>query len=771
MTVRKVNCSELVSANPDSDDRMPPKGPMLGAGQVALLKQWIDEGAVWPEVAGPSQAVRHNEMTVTDEDRRHWSFLPIKLSAPPPVNAIESAPAVIDRFVESDLEHEGFGFRPSAPRRKLIRRAYFDLVGLPPEPEEIEEFVNDPDPQAYEKLIERLLASPHYGERWGRHWLDLARYADSDGYESDVDRPLAWPYRDWVIRALNADLPFDTFVKWQVAGDEYAPENADAVCATGFLAAGPWQTTTPADTEENKQKLRYDELDDIVATVGSSMLGLTLGCARCHDHKFDPIPTRDYYRMVTAFSTSARMETFLSKPRRELELWKAQQHKAYRETKMTELGLSEEEKFWLRQPEHSSVPIQQRIYQRYGTQVKATDDQLRAWLPEKQRAVWQALESASTKDGNMARALLVIDTQSEPMPGYLLERGSVLSRKESLTAGFMQVLLRGRSGEEYFPVASSLPTQSEVDDSGFKRLASTFQREALAEWLTDPNQGAGNLLARVIVNRLWQHHFGEGLVRTPNDFGAQGAAPADPALLDWLAGELIRGGWKLKPLHRLIMESTAYRQDVIGPGANGQPSVSGSEASLFRRHPLRLEAEAMRDALLSVSGRLNPQMFGPPFRPIISKAAIATRSKDPYPTDIQDGPEICRRSIYAFIKRSVRNPMMEVFDAPDPTASCGRRETTTIATQALTLMNDDFVRGCAVQFATRVVREAGEDQQKQVERAYLLGLGRLPSDLELNKAETFLSAGSKDHGANPVKASLADLCQVLFTLNEFVYID
>ena len=701
--------------------------------------------------------IRKPGMVVTEKDRNHWAFRPL--------GGVESI--AIKNSVDSFVFGHDVPTLKEASRRTLVRRLYLDLTGLPPTPEQVGAFEQDSDARGYERLVDQLLASRHFGERWGRHWLDVARYADSDGYESDLDRREAWPYRDWVIRALNDDLPFDTFLKWQIAGDEIAPANPDAVIATGFLAAAPFQDTTPADTEENKLKIRYDELDDMVSTTSLAFLGLTLGCARCHDHKFDPLPTRDYYRMAAVFSTTERRVASLSKPRREFEMWREKQRLAWREAKMTELGLAEDQKYWLRQPEHFAVPAQTKLYKEYGERLKIGDGALRAGLPEPQRGIWDLLEkaTAANEGGRLPaeKAWVTVDRQAEPLPQYLLGRGSVLSRKEEVHAGFLQVVSRGKTPEEFLREArpaglGNTSDPSVVGADGFIHPVTTYQRTALATWLTDVEQGAGALVARVIVNRIWQHHFGEGLVKAPNDFGYQSDPPSNAALLEWLAGELVRNGWHLKPIHKAILMSAAYRQQIgSGPRA--------------LRHPIRLESDALRDSILAVSGQLNRKMFGPPFRPIIPKEAIATRSKDEYPTSIQEGPEIWRRSVYAFVKRSVPNPVMEVFDAPDSSSSCGRRNVTTVPTQALTLMNSQLVRKAAVQFAQRVITEAGTEPAAQIERAYRLALGRGPSVAEKARANEFLQQAPDAGGAALPVEGLTDLCHVLFTLNEFIYVD
>ena len=698
------------------------------------------------------------EMQITEKDRNYWAFRMLSEVLPPRggVNGV-------DAF----LFPEETPLPKNAARSKLIRRLYLDLLGLPPTPEQVAFFQRDPSPDAYERLVDQLLANRHFGERWARHWLDLARYADSDGYEDDLDRREGWPYRDWVIRAFNEDLPFHTFLQWQIAGDEIAPTLPDAVIATGFLAAAPSQGTTPADTEENKLKIRYDELDDMVSTSASAFLGLTLGCARCHDHKFDPLPTRDYYRMAAIFSTTERRVAFLSKPRQEFEHWKEKQKVAQRDAKMTALGLTEEQKFWLRQPEHFFVPIQAQLYKEYGGQLKINDQQLRDGLPESRRNVWDALEKAIAGiDASRLptdKALVALDKQDEPVRQYLLRRGSVLSRKEEVSAGFLQVLSRRKGPEEFLREARPYPRVApadspRVDKDGFVQPATTYQRKALALWLTDLEQGAGPLVARVIVNRIWQHHFGEGFVRTPDDFGYQSDAPSHPQLLEWLAAELVRHRWQLKPLHKLILMSAAYRQDT-----------EGTHGSI--RHPVRLESDALRDTILAVSGQLNRKMFGPAFRPIIPKEGMATRSKDEYPSNIEEGPEIWRRSVYAFAKRSVPNPLMEVFDAPDSSASCGRRNVTTVPTQALTLLNNEAIRKSAVQFAQRVITEVGLIPDAQIRRAYQLALSRLPTLEEEARALKFLAAAPDATGAALPVEGLSDLCHVLFTLNEFIYVD
>ncbi|MGP0067767.1 MAG: PSD1 and planctomycete cytochrome C domain-containing protein [Isosphaeraceae bacterium] len=743
--------------------RMPSRANALASDEIALFSRWVAEGAPWPEThASAATPVKSSEMVVTDIDREHWSFRPLRPVAPPEVTHGGWVRNPIDRFLLAKQEAKGLAPTSEADRRTLIRRLTFDLVGLPPTHEAVEAFARGQRSDDYERMVDRLLASPQYGERWGRHWLDVARYADSDGYEGDRDRPHAYRYRNFVIRALNADMPFDRFVRWQIAGDQYEPDDADALAATGFCTAAPSQETTPADTDENKAKIRYDELDNMLATAGSGLLGLTIGCARCHDHKFDPIPTRDYYRMLAAFTNSMRREAPLSRPHRDLELWIEEQRRLYREDAMQKLGLTDAERFWLRQPEHFFIPVQIALYKKYGKALDPSTEALRTWLDESKRAEWKVLERRAAEAKSRGAdpsvtGLILLDRGPEPEASYLLGRGSITVKKDVVTLGFLQVLSRGRTPEEHRSRA-----MARAHSGGRNGLGTTYRRAAMAQWLTDVNQGAGALLARVIVNRLWQHHHGDGLVRTPDDFGRTGDSPRHPELLEWLASELIRNDWRLKPIHRLIVTSAAYRQGSAQDPR--RPALDPDDRLLTHRRPIRLEAEAIRDAMLAASGRLNGRMFGPPFRPRIPAAAISTRSKDAYPADIAEGPDIWRRSVYAFIKRSVVNPFAETFDAPDSTATCGRRNITTVPTQNLAILNDPFVRGCARDLARRATSEAGPAPADRVRRAYELALGRPPRDGELAAAREFLGAGDGPE-------SFVDLCHVLFTLNEFIDID
>jgi Protein of unknown function (DUF1549)/Protein of unknown function (DUF1553)/Planctomycete cytochrome C len=664
----------------DVDEQMPPKGNRLPVETVALMERWVQEGAEWKQTGTGVVGAGPGSTTVTNQDRRHWSFLPLKTIAVPAAPRTGWARTPIDLFILSAQEAHGLHPNAEASRRMLIRRLYFDVLGLPPTPEQIDAFERDPSPNAYELLVDRLLADPHYGERWGRHWLDAARYADSAGYEEDRPRPDAYRYRDFVIRALNDDLPYDRFVQWQIGGDLLAPENPEALAATGFMTAAP--DDRPSETGRSNQ-FSCAELDDIVSTTGSAILGLTIGCARCHDHKFDPIPSLDYYRLTAFFTSTERVER----------------------------------------------PLDQH-----------------------------AGHVAAGKSAPVPRVLSVQDGPEKKT--HVLVRGDPEQEGPEVKAGFLSIFAPPEVDRSFF--------------AGFFRRRKT--RADLARWLTDVDHGAGALAARVAVNRIWQHHFGRGLVETPGDFGARGDLPTNPALLDWLAGELIRDGWRLKPLQKQILMSAAYRQDIASDDA--RLAIDPGNRLWWRREPQRVEAEILRDSILSASGRLNLQCFGPAVKPRMSPEAISVtnrkRGYDEWPANVKDGPETWRRSIYIFEKRANLFPFLQAFDAPNAAGSCTRRNPTTVAPQALALLNDPFMREQAWAFAARLSKFGGMDAR--VRAAFELALGRDPAPSEAAGSLRFIEAQANDRRAeNPSvdaeTASLADFCQGLMASNEFSYID
>jgi Protein of unknown function (DUF1549)/Protein of unknown function (DUF1553) len=609
------------------------------------------------------------EMQVTDADREYWAFAPIRNTFP--------EGASIDSFVYAKQREKNLTAAPEASKRTLIRRLYFDLTGLPPPPEAIDAFLADKSAHSYETLIDQLLASPHFGELWARRWLDVARFAESYGFEHDYDRKYAFYFRDFVIRAFNQDMPYDQFVRWQIAGDELAPADPLALMATGFLAAGVYPTQL---TVSDAERIRYDAMDDMLATTGSAMLALTIGCARCHDHKYDPIPMRDYYRMLSAFTTTVRSEVTLD---------------------LESLAKGE--------AQHSAADIAPAG----GTQNPHLHE------------VMISSEGKHIKPVRMHMSNRHIpDFYKET---YVLNRGDPEQKIGVAELGFLQVLSRTND------VSRWMNKSKDVRTSG--------RRAAVSYWMTDVESGAGQLLARVIVNRLWQHYFGRGIVATPNDFGAQGDRPTHPELLDWLAAELIRNGWRLKPIHKLIVMSETYRLGRLESAENEK--IDPENRFLWRRHSRRLEAEAIRDNALAVGGMLDETMYG--------AGTLDEKSR--------------RRSTYFTVKRSQLVPSMQVFDWPDTLTSLGHRTVTTTQSQALVFMNDAQFRQMAEGFAGRIMEEPD-----WIGKAYIIAYGRPPSNGERTLGEAFVRRQSESHGGDGNKA-LVDFCAALMSASEFIYID
>ncbi len=652
---------------------MPQDAPKLSDAEIGQIASWIDHGAPYDEGLIPSAKPEQpwTERTVDPKVRKFWSFQPLAVTRPPVDAARTAWPRnPIDAFINQSLDRQNLTPNGEAGPRALVRRVTFDLIGLPPTAAELDAFEADPSPAAYAALVDRLLASPHYGNRWARHWLDLARFAESHGFEHDYDRPTAYHFRDFVIRAFNDDLPYDTFVRWQLAGDEFAPHDSMALMATGFLAAGVHSTQI---TKNEVEKQRYDELDDMLATTGNAILGLSVGCARCHDHKFDPIPQADYYRLLSAFTTTVRTEVDL--------------------------------------------------------QPRQTDRR-----PVKALIASEGLPPVR------------LHTQGDDFfkQTFFLSRGDVNQKQGAAPLGFLQVLMRSPDREKHWPAEPP------------KGSRTSYRRTALADWLTDTQSGAGQLVARVIVNRLWQHHFGHGIVATPNDFGTRGERPSHPELLDWLAAELIRHNWQLKPIQRLILTSAAYRESSEADRA--KESVDPLNRFFWRHEKRRLEGEVVRDALLACGNRLDERMFGP------GSLDEAQR----------------RRSIYFTVKRSELVPMMQVFDAPEALTSMGDRPSTTIAPQALLLLNNVNVRACARAFAARLLPALDRSPAEAVRGGYRMALCRDPRSDELEDSITFIEQQRALHASDPKAAesqthardaALLDFCQVLMCLNEFVYVD
>lgn len=725
--------------------------------------------------AAPS--VADYDAVITKSDREHWAFQPVKRPEVPAVRDKGWVRNPIDAFILAKLEEKGWKASSAAKPQALLRRTYFDVIGLPPTPDEVGEFLKDASQTSLDRVAERLLAKPAYGERWGRHWLDLVRYAETNGYERDGAKPYVWRYRDYVIRSFNDDKPFDRFIVEQLAGDELPDANSDTVIALGYYRLGPWDDE-PADPLED----RYDQLDDIVGTTSQVFLGLTLACARCHNHKFEPLTQLDYYRQVAVFAPLQRFQLSrfdLDAPAGNFEqlakLSQRDKEIATLRGKIEELqGASLVEflksgksklpaeviaAFQVKPADRNEVHKQ--LIAKHSRQL---DEELALQLPEETRAkvgeLTKQIDELQRATPDLPRAYFLHEPSSTPPATNVLLRGKPTRPGTASPPGMPTVLV---SRQPEFLAATERTSQ---------------RRLTFARWLASPENP---LTARVIVNRVWQFHFGEGLVRTASDFGVMGDPPTHPELLDWLADWFVREGWSIKKLHRLILTSNTYR---MSKQAIPEYAAADPENRLWWRVPYRrLEVEAIRDAMLSVSGRLNPKMYGPSMYPFVPKEALAGSSDPDKIWPAFDEQEASRRTVYAFIKRSLVVPMIEVLDLCDTTRSSAKRAVTSVAPQALTLFNGHFVNQQAGHFAARLEREAGQDSEKQIRLAYMLSFSRDPTANEVRAMQDYLSAETRQfqevakdskESLSPEAArrkALEQLCRVILNLNEFVYSD
>jgi len=745
---------------------MPMGMDKLGESDIAVIAQWINGLSPKVATAADTIPVRQPGYSITERDRQFWSFIKPARPALPKVGDRRWVQNEVDAFVLSKLEQNGLRPNRAASPGELLRRVYFDLIGLPPSPEESEEFLKNPSDAAYAKVVDRLLASPHYGERWGRHWLDLARYADSGGYEFDYDRPHAWRYRDYVIKSFNEDKPYDRFIIEQLASDQLDGVDVkaipEALVPTGFVRNGP--TVDNANNEET----RMDELDDMVTTTSSVFLGLTVGCARCHDHKYDPIPQRDYYRMQAIFFPFQKAEVVMV-AKEEEEAYKARNKEIdellnpYRqkiaaiEEPVRQRLLNEKTEFHVRLAEMSSgfegktkEQYRDETAKRFARDVKLQPEEIEALLaPEDlktRKEIQDGIDKINKTRPKLLPAAMGVTDKDNPDKAYLLKRGDWRNKGEEVQPGLPQVL------------------------TGDTNLDLKNRRRQLAQWIASADNP---LTARVAVNRIWQYHFGKGVVRTPSDFGATGDRPSHPELLDWLATEFVKRGWSWKAMHRLVLLSNTYRQSSQ---FNDQSAARDPENRLlWRMNPRRLEAEPLRDSILAVSGKLNPEMFGPGIYPRIDPDVVNTGSRPRWPLDAKDDQSVWRRSVYIFVKRSVLLPLIEVFDCPATVVSGPVRAVSTVSPQALALMNNEFVLRQAGFFAERVVKEAGEDRRAQIVRAFKIALNRAPNAKEIEWSLSFLKSQAEGYAQRkdeePEKAALRDFCHAIINLNEFVYVD
>jgi mono/diheme cytochrome c family protein len=737
------------------DPGMPYKKPKLEAADIATIADWIRAGVPYerPVLKSRTTIAAAEAVTsepLTDEERNHWAFQPVRRAGPPPVKNAEWVRNDVDRFVLAALEAKGLKPAPPAAREQLLRRVTFDLIGLPPTLEEINDFLRDDSPRAYEKVVDRLLSSPHYGERWGRHWLDLARYGETDGFEHDAVRPNAWRYRDYVIRAFNADKPYDRFVREQLAGDELYPDEPDAVIATAFNLMGP----DMVDSADQLQR-RHNTLNDITDTAGLAFLGLTMGCARCHDHKFEPLSQRDYYQLQAFFTPvqfqtdlpvlapgdkaayAAAMTDYLEKTKTErdaLGVLEAPVRKKIFEQKLAKL--SDEARAAFQTPPEKRTTEQLNQIQETAELVEVSDTEVNKAMSPDERSRQKKLKDELKRVPAPAAPTTTMALQNPnkaPARTYMLIRGDVNNRGEEVRPGFPRVV----AGDDGTPTPPDSPA--------------TGRRARLAGWIASPSNP---LTARVMANRVWQHHFGRGIVATASDFGFRGKRPTHPELLDWLASEFVSQGWSVKALHRLLLLSATYQQSVA---ASTEALARDPENLLYsRRDRIRLEGEVIRDSLLAISGVLNPAVGGHGVFPAIPLDVFKGSKGWSVSSKASDRN---RRSIYIFARRNLRFPFLEVFDAPDSNLSCPERGRSTSAPQSLTLLNADEVIAAASATAGRIGSQT-QSSPAQIDLACRMVLGRHPTPKEEALAKEFLS-----------RSPLPEFCRALFNLNAFVYVD
>ena len=733
--------SLLVKAVHYDELQMPPAGKLAEA-QIAVLEKWVAAGAAWGGNPGkPAAMAVRKPGSITDADRAWWAFRTPKRTTPPDAGA-GWARTPIDRFVAQRLADAGAKPAPVADPAALLRRVTFDLTGLPPTPAETAAFAADPSPAAYDRAVDRLLASPRYGERQARAWLDLVRYAESDGYRGDFARPHAWKYRDYVIDSFNSDKPFDRFAREQLAGDELYPGDPAAKIATGYLTLWPYEWNQ-ADVVTQRSTI----LNDITDTTADVFLGLGMGCARCHDHKFDPILQKDYYALQAFFAgVRFREEPVFATPGAEAEYgrqyaaWdaktgglRAQIDAALAPSRAKWMAIRRERlpepvRAVFAKPEAERTPGEQQVYELAYRQVQheydSAETRLKKGSPDQKEYQRLTKELAALKLPEPPSPLAVVAVDLGPKAAEVVIPGG---RKSPVVV------------EPGFPTVLGLPAPAVTP-----RPDSTGRRAALAEWLTRPDHP---LTARVAVNRAWQGHFGTGLVATPSDFGTLGDKPSHPDLLDWLAADFVEHGWSLKRLHRQIVTSATYRQSALAA-----PVAGDGENRLLARMPTkRLDAEQVRDAMLAASGELKLEGRGPAADPGTPKRAVYTRQK-----------------------RNAPDALLAAFDAADGMASCARRNVTVTPTQSLLLLNGDAVSGRAAAFARRVMPADGRDAGRGVESAFRLAFGRPPTTEEASEARQFLldQVGSA-RLVTPERrlAAWADFCHMLLNANEFLYTD
>lgn len=715
----------------DEFARMPPEGDPLPEEEIAVLTRWIEQGAKW---------------------NKHWAFRPVQAVDPPEVADAQWAENPIDAFIYASLDEAGLEPNPAADRATLIRRAYYDLTGLPPSAEQVQAFLADEDPLAFERLVDRLLESPHYGERWGRHWLDLVRYAETNSFERDAAKPNAWKYRDYVIESFNEDKPYDQFVREQLAGDELDEVTTETLTATGYYRLGIWDDE-PADPLQAK----YDEMDDIITTTSQVFLGLTINCARCHDHKIDPIPQSDYYSMlalladVTSYGTRGDQRA-----NNQIDVSSPELKQAYRENHREQRRLQKE----LRKIEQAgiakmSAPDQRATEGPKQERQEVLDAKLQDHLSEDQWAEYRELKGQLQEVETRIEQLPPRETvlglarcEAEPEPTHVMNRGNPHTPGEEVAPSFPELF-----GE---PVPEIPPPGESADSAGRRRV--------LADWIASPEN---MLTARVMANRIWQYHFGRGIVRSSNNFGQLGTPPTHPKLLDWLAQRLIESGWRLKPMHRLIMTSRVYQLSSATQPRGVE--IDPNNDRFWRFDPRRLSAEEVRDSILAANGTLNRKLYGPSFYPELSQEVLASQSRPGKGWGESSDRQRDRRSIYIHVKRSLLTPLLKAFDLPTPDRSCEARFATLQPGQALALLNSDFLHEQAAQLAESIGAAESPDEQI-VRRTVQAVLSREATETEIRDGVELIGELEREYGVGRQRA-VQLYCLSVLNWNEFVFLD
>lgn len=774
VSVDKPEESLLLEAIGYKSLEMPPKGKLPQA-QIDILTRWVKEGLPWSDEVVAATIRSHGVPQVDEKARAFWSFQPVVRPEVPVVKNQAWVRNPIDAFILAKLEAQGAAPAPPADKTALLRRVHYAVTGLPPTPTQVEAFLADESPDAYEKIVDELLKSRHYGEHWGRHWLDLVRYAETNSFERDGAKPNAWKYRDYVIRAFNSDKPYDQFIREQLAGDELTPLTRDGVIATGYYRLGIWDDE-PADRE----LAYYEQLDDVLSTTGQTFLGLTVGCARCHDHKIDPFPQKDYYRLLAFFhgingygngggalrvleGDDSTVPVLGGNGRNIKVVKQFNDELAKLEGKAAEFQqkLSAIEKQMAAIEEFAAEELiagEKDDFAHAENRLAILEKHVGTIISEKDLEKYRALRSErdalnQNRPASLETALAVIEQGPQARETFLLMRGLPASKGDKVEPGFPAVLTAVGTHDPVIP-----PSPPGAQSAGRRRVA--------ADWIASPQNP---LTSRVLVNRLWQYNFGRGLVRSSSNFGYMGSPPTHPELLDWLASEFLAGGQRLKSVQRLILTSSAFRMSAQADPALAAKDPENDWLSHFDLR--RLTAEEIRDSVLAVSGDLNlDKTEGPSVYPVIPAEVLAGQSRPGDGWGRSTPEEAASRSVFVYIKRSLAVPLLTAFDAPDPDSPCPVRFNTTQPSQALGMLNSHFLAEQSRLFAQSLGREAGGDVEAQVRLALRRVTQREPTKTEINRGSQFI-ARMREQEKLSAEDALARFCLLAMNLNEFLYLD